>query len=51
MPSFCRSGCAKALIGALRKAGTRTKTAALALPSSSVITKRISLPAGMRDDD
>ena len=42
---------ADALMRALRKAGTKTKTAALALPSSSVITKRITLPAGMRDDD
>src|SRR5690606_24289588 len=42
---------ADALLRALRKAGTKTKTAALALPSSSVITKRITLPAGMRDDD
>ncbi|MGE0797105.1 MAG: pilus assembly protein PilM [Lautropia sp.] len=42
---------ADALLRALRKAGTKTKSAALALPSSSVITKRIMLPAGMRDDD
>jgi type IV pilus assembly protein PilM len=42
---------ADALMRALRKAGTKTKTAALALPSASVITKRITLPAGMRDDD
>ena len=42
---------ADALLRALRKAGTKTRTAALALPSSSVITKRITLPAGMRDDD
>jgi type IV pilus assembly protein PilM len=42
---------ADALMRALRKAGTKTRNAALALPSSSVITKRITLPAGMRDDD
>jgi type IV pilus assembly protein PilM len=42
---------ADALVRALRKAGIKTKTVALALPSSSVITKRISLPAGMRDDE
>ncbi|MBA3477391.1 MAG: pilus assembly protein PilM [Lautropia sp.] len=42
---------AEALLRALRKAGISTRTAALALPSSSVITKRITLPAGMRDDD
>ena len=42
---------ADALLRALRKAGTKTRAAALALPSSSVITKRITLPAGMRHDD
>jgi len=42
---------ADALLRAVRKAGTKTRTAALALPSSSVITKRIMLPAGMRDDE
>jgi type IV pilus assembly protein PilM len=42
---------ADALIRALRKAGARTKTVALALPSSSVITKRIMLPVGLHDDD
>lgn len=42
---------AEALMRALRKAGTKTKAAALALPSASVITKRIMLPAGMRDDE
>ena len=42
---------AEALMRALRKAGTKTKAAAFALPSASVITKRIMLPAGMRDDE
>ncbi|MGE0313185.1 MAG: pilus assembly protein PilM [Lautropia sp.] len=42
---------ADALIRAMRKAGTKTKNAALALPSSSVITKRIMLSAGLREDD
>jgi len=42
---------ADALVRALRRAGTKTRTAALALPSSSVITKRITLPAGLSDDD
>ena len=42
---------ADALMRAMRKSGMKTKTVALALPASSVITKRIALPAGMRDDD
>ena len=42
---------ADALLRALRKCGSRTKHAALALPSASVITKRITLPAGMGEDD
>ncbi len=42
---------ADALVRAMRKAGTKTKNAALALPSSSVITKRIMLSAGLREDD
>jgi type IV pilus assembly protein PilM len=42
---------ADALMRAVRKSGTKTRTAALALPSSSVITKRIMLPAGLREDD
>lgn len=42
---------ADALMRAIRKSGTKTKSAALALPSSSVITKRIMLPAGLREDD
>jgi type IV pilus assembly protein PilM len=40
-----------ALERALRKLGSRTKTAAAALPTSMVITKRLTLPATDRDDD
>jgi type IV pilus assembly protein PilM len=36
---------------ALRKLGSRTKSAAAALPTSMVITKRITLPAMDREDD
>ncbi|MDO5101756.1 MAG: pilus assembly protein PilM [Lautropia sp.] len=42
---------ADALLRALKKAGTTTKQVAMALPSSSVITKRISLPADLQEDD
>ncbi len=42
---------ADALLRALRRCNSRVKNAALALPSASVITKRITLPAGMREDD
>ncbi len=42
---------ADALLRALRKAGITTKQVAMALPSSSVITKRISLPADLSEDD
>lgn len=42
---------ADALLRALRKAGITTKQVAMALPSSSVITKRISLPADLTEDD
>ncbi|WP_073353465.1 pilus assembly protein PilM [Lampropedia hyalina] len=35
----------------VQKSGTRTKRAALALPSSAVITKRIMLPAGLLEED
>ena len=42
---------AEALSRALRKMGTRTREAALALPTSAVITKRITLPAGMGEED
>ncbi len=40
-----------ALNKALRKMGSRTKEAALALPSAAVITKRILLPVGMSEED
>jgi len=42
---------AEALRRAVKKSGSRTKNAALALPSSSVITKRISLPGDMSDQE
>ena len=42
---------ADALLRALRKAGTSTRQVAMALPSSSVITKRITLPADLTEDD
>lgn len=42
---------AEALNRALRRMGSRTREAALALPASAVITKRIALPAGLSEDD
>jgi len=42
---------AEALRRAVKKSGSRTKNAALALPSSAVITKRISLPGDMSDQE
>jgi type IV pilus assembly protein PilM len=42
---------ADALSRALRKANIKIKDAALALPASSVITKKITLPVGMTDDE
>ncbi len=42
---------ADALAKALRRMGTRTREAALAMPSTAVITKRITLPAGLREED
>lgn len=42
---------ADALTRALRRAGTRTRLVALALPSSAVIAKRIVLPAGLLEED
>jgi len=42
---------AEALNRALRRMGTRTREAALAMPSSAVITKRITLPAGLTEED
>lgn len=42
---------AEALLRALRKAGISTKQVAMALPSSSAITKTIKLPAELSDDE
>jgi type IV pilus assembly protein PilM len=42
---------ADALARAIRRAGTRTRFVAMALPSSAVIAKRISLPAGLLEED
>ncbi len=42
---------ADALTRAIRRTGTRTKLAAMALPSSAVIAKRITLPAGLPEED
>lgn len=42
---------AECLSRALRRMGTRTREAALAMPASSVITKRITLPAGLTEED
>ncbi|MDM7456845.1 MAG: pilus assembly protein PilM [Tepidimonas sp.] len=42
---------AEALRRLVRKAGTRTKNVALALPSSAVITRKVSLPAGLTEDE
>lgn len=36
---------------AVKKSGTKTKNVALALPQSAVITKKIVLPAGLREED
>ncbi|NIC42460.1 pilus assembly protein PilM [Aquabacterium sp. A08] len=40
---------AEALRRLVRKAGTKTKNVAMALPGSAVITKKINLPAGLTD--
>lgn len=42
---------ADALMRAIRKTGTKTRLAAMALPSSAVIAKRITLPAGLHEED
>ena len=42
---------ADALRRLVRKSGTKTKNAALALPGSAVITKKINLPAGLSDSE
>lgn len=42
---------AEALRRVVKKSGTRTRNVALALPPSAVITKRISLPGGMSEQE
>ncbi|MFZ9406900.1 MAG: pilus assembly protein PilM [Burkholderiaceae bacterium] len=42
---------AAALTRAIRRSGSKARNAALALPSSAVIAKRILLPAGLSEDD
>lgn len=42
---------ADAISRALKKSGSRTKSVAMALPSAAVITKRIMLPAGLREEE
>lgn len=42
---------ADAIARAMKKCGARTKSVALALPSVAVITKRIILPAGLREEE
>jgi type IV pilus assembly protein PilM len=42
---------AEALARAIRRMNTRTRDVALAMPASAVITKRISLPAGLSDEE
>jgi type IV pilus assembly protein PilM len=42
---------ADALLRAIRRTGTKTRLAAMALPSSAVIAKRITLPAGLHEED
>lgn len=42
---------AEALRRVVARSGTRTRRAAVALPASAVITRRLSLPAGLRDDE
>ncbi len=42
---------AEALRRLVKKSGTRTKHVALALPSSAVITKRITLPGGLSEQE
>mgnify|MGYP002622379699 CR=1 FL=1 len=41
----------EAIARAVKKAGTKTKKAAVSVAGSSVITKVISMPAGLSDDD
>jgi type IV pilus assembly protein PilM len=41
----------KALRRLVKKSGTKSKSVAMALPPSAVITKRIVLPSGLSDDE
>lgn len=41
----------EALNRALRRSGSKAKEAALALPSAAVISKKITLPGGLREED
>ena len=42
---------AEAVRRLMQRSGTRTRNAVLAMPTSAVITKRIMLPAGLREDE
>ncbi len=42
---------AEAVKRAIAKSGTRTKNVVMAMPQSAVITKRIMLPAGLREEE
>src|SRR6187402_698912 len=42
---------AEAMRRVVKKSGTRTKNVAMALPPSAVITKKIILPAGLREEE
>lgn len=42
---------AEAVRKVVQKSGTRTKHVAMAMPQSAVITKKIMLPAGLRDEE
>lgn len=42
---------AESLNRALRRVGTRTRAVAMAMPTSAVITKKITLPAGLSEDE
>ena len=49
LPTWMRSR--EAIRRGWRRLGTNTKFVALALPASAVITKKIILPAGLRDQE
>lgn len=42
---------AEAVRKVVAKSGTKTKYVAMAMPQSAVITKKIMLPAGLREED